>query len=86
MTKESGRLAHTLLSSPAFARLLAEARTKYDRVVLDTAPVGAVADAITLSKLADGVIWVVRFNKIRIIQNNHFLLIKAFDGFYGYFR
>ena len=65
VTKESGRLAHTLLSSPAFARLLAEARTKYDRVVLDTAPVGAVADAITLSKLADGVIWVVRFNKIR---------------------
>jgi len=65
VTKESGRLAHTLLSSPAFAKLLAEARTKYDRIIMDTAPVGAVADAITLSKLADGVIWVVRFHKIR---------------------
>lgn len=65
VTKESGRMAHTLLSSPTFAKLLDDARKRYDRIVLDTAPVGAVADAITLSKLADGVIWVVRFHKIR---------------------
>jgi len=65
VTKEAGRLAHTLLASPAFAKLLDEARGRYDRIIMDTAPVGAVADAITLSKLADGVLWIARFNNVR---------------------
>ncbi|HET8885479.1 MAG TPA: polysaccharide biosynthesis tyrosine autokinase [Salinimicrobium sp.] len=40
--------------------LIAELREKYDYIVLDTPPVGLVADALTLVKYADASIYVVR--------------------------
>ena len=46
-----------LLSTESFRALLARLRGTYDRIVLDTPPVGAVADALVLAPLADGVWW-----------------------------
>lgn len=37
-------------------------RTKYDYVLLDTAPVGLVSDTISIAKLADVVLYIVRAN------------------------
>jgi capsular exopolysaccharide synthesis family protein len=50
---------HELLRSPRFAQLLAEARERFDFVVLDTPPLVPVCDAALLSRQVDGVLIVV---------------------------
>lgn len=50
-----------LLSLPATARLLADARARYDVVLVDSPPVGPVSDAVVLAPLVDGVLLVVRW-------------------------
>jgi capsular exopolysaccharide synthesis family protein len=54
-------LPSELLSSRQMEDLLAQARTEYDFVVLDTPPVLAVTDASILSRLADATILIVRY-------------------------
>ncbi|GKT11816.1 MAG: polysaccharide biosynthesis transport protein [Thiomicrorhabdus sp.] len=49
-----------LLSSPKFKALIQQLSEKYDRIIIDSAPVHAVSDAFILSQLADGIIYVVR--------------------------
>lgn len=49
-----------LLHSPAFARLLEAARQRYELVLLDSPPLGAVTDAAILAPQTDGVVIVVR--------------------------
>lgn len=49
-----------LLSSKRFSVLLDVVRKRYDRIIIDTAPVHAVSDALMLSKISDGLIFVVR--------------------------
>ena len=51
-----------LLNSPRMGRLLDMLRTKYDYIVIDLPPVGAVSDAQTISKLVDGMLIVIREN------------------------
>ena len=51
-----------LLNSPRMGRLLEMLRTKFDYIVIDLPPVGAVADAQTISKLVDGMLIVIREN------------------------
>ena len=51
-----------LLERPRMAELLAELRTQYDYVVLDTPPVGFVAEYFVLVGLLDANIYVVRHN------------------------
>lgn len=48
------------LTSEQMRRVLAEARARYDWVVLDSPPVAAVDDAGLLASLADAVLFVVR--------------------------
>lgn len=55
-----------LLSSPMFARLLADARVNYDRVIIDTAPVGAVSDGLVVGAQVDGVICVIHADRTEI--------------------
>jgi capsular exopolysaccharide synthesis family protein len=50
---------HVLFRSPRFERLLQEARTAYDFVVLDTPPLVPVIDAAVLSRAVDGMLIVV---------------------------
>ena len=52
-----------LLHSAAFADLLKVLTSRFDRVVLDSPPVGPVTDAAILSTIADGTLLVVRANK-----------------------
>lgn len=54
-----------LLSSPAMRSLLADLRTRYDHVVVDTTPVLPVADASVLSRVVDGVVVVADARRVR---------------------
>lgn len=49
-----------LMGSKRFKALLAELRTHFDRIIIDTAPSGAVSDALALSKLSDTMVYVVK--------------------------
>ena len=40
-------------------------REDYDRIYIDTPPIGAVSDVISMLPLADGVVYVVKFNSIK---------------------
>ncbi len=62
------------MMSPKVARLLTELRQSFDYIILDTAPVGLVADALSLSSSVDSSIYVVRRNytykkQLAIIDN-----------------
>jgi capsular exopolysaccharide synthesis family protein len=52
-----------LLHSQRFAELLKQMRGKYDRIVFDSPPIGAVTDALVIGPQVDGVILVVRCRK-----------------------
>ncbi|NYZ16399.1 AAA family ATPase [Azospirillum sp. RWY-5-1] len=60
----AGHLANVadLISEPTARALLDDLRGKYDRIVIDSAPVLAVADARVLGRLADRVIYLVKWN------------------------
>ena len=49
-----------MLSSAKFAKLLDKLRQSYDKIIIDSAPTHIVSDALVLSKLADGVLYVVK--------------------------
>ncbi len=49
-----------LLASPEFVELIDLLKNRYDRVVIDLAPVQAVSDAIVVGKHADSAIYVIK--------------------------
>jgi capsular exopolysaccharide synthesis family protein len=49
-----------LLASPEFAEVLELLHSRYDRIVIDMAPVQAVSDAIVVGKYVDSTIYVVK--------------------------
>jgi capsular exopolysaccharide synthesis family protein len=49
-----------LLDSEAMSRVMQEFRATYDFVILDTPPLLLVADAISLAKMTDGILLVIR--------------------------
>ncbi len=51
-----------LLSSKRFAELLEHMRKRYDRIIIDSAPVQAVSDALLLGQFADAVLYTVKAN------------------------
>ncbi len=53
----------TLLASSRLRDLIAMARSRYDIVVIDTAPVLAVSDAVLMFDFVDAVLLVTRFGK-----------------------
>lgn len=54
--------APDLLSSAAFKKFLDDARERYDLVILDAPPVLPVTDARILGKMADALVYVVKWN------------------------
>jgi polysaccharide biosynthesis transport protein len=58
-------LPSELLGSKQMEDLLAQARTEYDFVVLDTPPVLAVTDASVLGRLLDACILIVRYGAVQ---------------------
>lgn len=57
--------AALILESEGMRALLQELRTRADLTILDSPPVGLIADAQTLAALADGIILVVELGKTR---------------------
>lgn len=51
-----------LLISPKVDELFTELRSRYDYVIVDTAPIGLVSDTFTLDRIADASIYVCRAN------------------------
>ncbi|MHC4473146.1 MAG: polysaccharide biosynthesis tyrosine autokinase [Planctomycetota bacterium] len=54
-----------LLGRDRMTELLDELRSRYDRILLDTPPIGAVTDAAVLGRIVDSVIVVVHAGKTR---------------------
>ncbi|SDT52912.1 capsular exopolysaccharide family [Mucilaginibacter mallensis] len=52
-----------LLHSPRMAALIAELKTRYDIIMIDTAPIGLVSDAIPLIRASDVNAFVIRSGK-----------------------
>lgn len=59
-----------MLNSREFEVLVGELRKRYDRVIFDTPPLGAVSDALNILPLMDGAIYAIRFGsaKRRAVQ------------------
>lgn len=53
-----------LLMSTRLDEVIAEMRTVYDLIILDNAPVGLVVDAMTVNRLTDATIYVVRSGSV----------------------
>ena len=53
------------LTSRSFELMLTELRKRYDRIFIDTPPVGLVSDAYIILPIADGSIYSIFFNKVR---------------------
>ena len=64
-----------LIESDVMRRMFAELKTRFDYVVIDTAPIGLVSDAKSLAPYVDCALFVVRFNyteknKLEELSNN----------------
>lgn len=53
------------LTSRQFELTIAAARKNYDRIIIDTPPIGVVSDAFLILPLTDGAIYSIFFNKVR---------------------
>jgi capsular exopolysaccharide synthesis family protein len=53
-----------MVGSSLMLDFLREVRKRYDRVILDSPPVSAVSDPLLVSAMADGVVFVIKFNKV----------------------
>lgn len=60
-----------LLASKNFNDLLAQLTEQYDQIIIDSAPMGAVSDALYLSSLTDGVVYVIKSDatKDKLVQS-----------------
>ncbi|NQW10057.1 MAG: polysaccharide biosynthesis tyrosine autokinase [Alphaproteobacteria bacterium] len=61
-----------IIGSTAMVRLLDEARKRFDLVLVDTAPVSSVGDALILTPMVDGVLYIVEWERTHretVIQN-----------------
>jgi tyrosine-protein kinase Etk/Wzc len=65
-----------MMMSPKLAQLINELKESFDHIIIDTAPVGQVADAFCLNTLIDSTIYLIRYNytykkQIAIIDNTY---------------
>ncbi|HUH33443.1 MAG TPA: CpsD/CapB family tyrosine-protein kinase, partial [Daejeonella sp.] len=67
-----------LLMSPRIPQLFAELKERFDYIIIDTSPVGQVADAFSLAPYADASIYLVRYNYTNKVQLN--ILKDIFDN------
>ena len=51
-----------LIQSAAFFELLEDLKSNYDFIIIDTPPVGLVADALQILPVLDGLLYIARFN------------------------
>ena len=85
LTRTAPDLAQIILSGTAFHRFLMEMRQRFDRIIVDSAPVGAVGDSIALASQVDGTIWTTRFNKAprRVVMEAFSRLVQTRAKVFG---
>lgn len=54
-----------VLNNKKFSAMIEELKRRYDRVFIDSPPVGAVSDALNLMPQVDGALYVVKFNTVK---------------------
>lgn len=59
-----------LMMHPKIGQLIEELKSRFDYVIIDTAPVGKVADAFSLSPYTDVSIYLIRYNYTNKLQLN----------------
>ena len=69
-----------LIISDAMGELLEDLKTKYDYIILDTPPIGLVADALELVEYCDAILYVVRQNMtkksmLNLVNSKHNLTL-----------
>jgi capsular exopolysaccharide synthesis family protein len=62
---EAAQQPSELIASRRMVQFLQEVGKRYDRVVIDCPPVLAFSDPLVLAAMTDGVIYVIKFNKVR---------------------
>ncbi len=75
-----------LLSSPKFAEVLAELRTRYDRIIIDTPPVLGLSETSVMQQFMDGVLFVAWCGRtpIKTMQMAIDILQNNGANFYGF--
>lgn len=69
-----------LLESSRFKAMIDWAKTQFDYVILDTPPLGSVADALNIAPYADGSLLIIRSGEVpRKIVENSMNLLKRTD-------
>ena len=58
-------LPSELLGSVGFDRLLAQLKTEYDLVIIDSPPALLLTDAVSIASKVDGMIWIVRSSQVK---------------------
>ena len=53
-----------VINNPKFLAMIDELRGRYDRIFIDSPPIGAVSDALHILPKVDGVLYVVRYNVV----------------------
>jgi Mrp family chromosome partitioning ATPase len=54
-----------IFNSREFADFIAKMRQQYDRIFIDSPPIGAVSDALNLLPSVDGLLYVIKFNAVK---------------------
>lgn len=54
-----------ILNSTEYEQFLAKLSERYDRIMIDSPPIGAVSDVLTILPNADGLIYVIKFNAVK---------------------
>ena len=55
-----------VINNPKFLAMIEGLRERYDRIFIDSPPIGAVSDALHLLPKVDGVLYVVRYNAVNL--------------------
>jgi capsular exopolysaccharide synthesis family protein len=55
-----------VINNPKFLAMIDGLRERYDRIFIDSPPIGAVSDALHLLPKVDGVLYVVRYNTVNL--------------------
>ncbi len=55
-----------VINNPKFLAMIDGLRERYDRIFIDSPPIGAVSDSLHLLPKVDGVLYVVRYNSVHL--------------------
>jgi len=55
-----------VINHPKFLEMIDGLRGRYDRIFIDSPPIGAVSDSLHLLPKVDGVLYVVRYNTVNL--------------------